>query len=324
MPSKKQTQIQSFFQNTPSKSNNITNSNGSKKRKLNHESSHAANIKAENLGLRLHSKPIYMTPDSASWYIHVKKWLPPKSQTDFDAEWKLHPKHRKQVHIFGTPMLEPRWSQAFSSIGGSNISSIFYSGLRHIAKPIQESAMIGILLDRVNELMVDVDNSPFDSPIAPSTSTSTSTSTVSSSHFSSCDDAGVTKKQHRTQDDSLESNSNKNVQTGEYYNACLQNWYQPNDSMGLHSDDEHYLIKEAPIFSLSWGGTRRFLFRSNKKKKTEDDDDGQIELWLQNGDLLVMGGMCQQSHKHELPRVRKRKDPMTTNRINWTVRAIKN
>jgi hypothetical protein len=45
------------------------------------------------------------------------------------------------------------------------------------------------------------------------------------------------------------------------YNACLQNWYQPDDAIGLHSDDERSQRKECPIFSLSWGGTRRFLFR---------------------------------------------------------------
>mmetsp|Transcript_854 Transcript_854/g.1479 ORF Transcript_854/g.1479 Transcript_854/m.1479 type:complete len:267 (+) Transcript_854:79-879(+) len=106
------------------------------------------------------------------------------------------------------------------------------------------------------------------------------------------------------------------VQNGhEYYNACLQNWYEPNDTMGLHSDDEKYLRADFPIFSLSWGGSRRFLFRS----KTSPE---KIELWLDDGDLLVMGGSTQQTHKHELPKHRI-KDPSTSRRINWTFRAVK-
>ncbi len=107
--------------------------------------------------------------------------------------------------------------------------------------------------------------------------------------------------------------------TNEPYNACLQNWYEPDDIIGLHSDDEAYLRK-LPIFSLSWGGTRRFLFRSRKKDK---DDLGKVELWLKDGDLLVMGGTCQNTHKHELPKLRNTMDPLTSNRINWTIRALK-
>jgi Alkylated DNA repair protein len=99
------------------------------------------------------------------------------------------------------------------------------------------------------------------------------------------------------------------------YNACLQNWYEVKDTMGLHSDDEKYLRAECPIFSLSWGGSRRFLLRS----KTSPE---KVELWLDDGDLLIMGGTTQQTHKHEIPKHRT-KDPATSRRINWTFRAIK-
>lgn len=100
------------------------------------------------------------------------------------------------------------------------------------------------------------------------------------------------------------------------YNGCLQNWYQPEDTIGLHSDDERSQRTECPIFSLSWGGTRRFLFRwrGDKKQKTE--------LLLKDGDLLVMGGTCQKTHYHEVPKLRKTMDAPTTDRINWTVRAF--
>lgn len=100
------------------------------------------------------------------------------------------------------------------------------------------------------------------------------------------------------------------------YNACLQNWYQPDDAIGLHSDDERSQRKECPIFSLSWGGTRRFVFRK-RGDKTE-----KTEVLLRDGDLLVMGGTCQETHYHEVPKLRKTMDPPTSNRINWTIRAF--
>jgi alkylated DNA repair dioxygenase AlkB len=99
------------------------------------------------------------------------------------------------------------------------------------------------------------------------------------------------------------------------FNGCLQNWYEPNDTIGLHADDEKAMRQEYPIFSLSWGGTRRFLFRERQTKK-------KTELWLEDGDLLVMGGSCQETHQHEVPKRRVTMDPPTSNRINWTIRAF--
>jgi alkylated DNA repair dioxygenase AlkB len=100
------------------------------------------------------------------------------------------------------------------------------------------------------------------------------------------------------------------------YNGCLQNWYEPDDTIGLHSDDERSQRHDCPIWSLSWGGTRRFLFRQRSDKKVK------TELYLSDGDLLVMGGKCQQTHYHEVPKRRVTMDPPTSNRINWTIRAF--
>lgn len=122
----------------------------------------------------------------------------------------------------------------------------------------------------------------------------------------------VNADQHSNNDNSIKDSK-------EPYNGCLQNWYTPEDTIGLHADDEKSMRKEYPIFSLSWGGPRRFLLRRKQKKK--DDQDVQ-ELWLEDGDLLVMGGTCQDTHKHEVPKVRA-KDPATSNRINWTIRAFR-
>ena len=100
------------------------------------------------------------------------------------------------------------------------------------------------------------------------------------------------------------------------YNGCLQNWYEPDDTIGLHSDDERSQRHDCPIWSLSWGGTRRFLFRQRSDKKVK------AEIYLSDGDLLIMGGTCQQTHYHEVPKQRVTMDPPTSNRINWTVRAF--
>ena len=102
-----------------------------------------------------------------------------------------------------------------------------------------------------------------------------------------------------------------------HYNGCLQNWYLPEHKIGLHADDETDLREGFPIFSLSWGGPRRFLFRSKENRRDV------TELLLQDGDLLVMGGTCQQTHKHEVPKVRKTMDPPAEERINWTIRAFR-
>lgn len=105
------------------------------------------------------------------------------------------------------------------------------------------------------------------------------------------------------------------------YNGCLQNWYQPDHSIALHSDDERSLRFESPIFSLSWGGPRRFVLRSKQGEGAHQCVE-KVEFMLADGDLVVMGGSCQVTHRHEVPLPRKTKDPKPTNRINFTIRAF--
>eukprot|EP00977_Amphora_coffeiformis_P000624 scaffold140_cov163-Amphora_coffeaeformis.AAC.5 len=102
------------------------------------------------------------------------------------------------------------------------------------------------------------------------------------------------------------------------YNACLQNWYEPDDTIGRHADDEREMRPGMPIFSLSWGGTRRFVLRA-KHNPTQE----KTELFLQDGDLLVMGGTTQETHYHEVPKRRVTMDPPTSRRINWTLRSFR-
>lgn len=98
----------------------------------------------------------------------------------------------------------------------------------------------------------------------------------------------------------------------EEFNSCLLNLYHHGDEgMAWHSDDEKELKKHGTIASLSFGATRRFLFRHNDSKET-------IELILQPGSLLLMKGEIQDHWKHSLPKSKKVKTP----RINLTFRSI--
>merc|ERR1712178_439214 len=77
------------------------------------------------------------------------------------------------------------------------------------------------------------------------------------------------------------------------YNGCLQNWYEPRHAISLHSDDERTMRPGSPIFSLSWGGSRRFVLRSKGGTSSLHE---KVEIMLEDGDLLVMGGSRQLTH----------------------------
>ncbi|CAK9027741.1 DNA oxidative demethylase ALKBH2 (Alkylated DNA repair protein alkB homolog 2) (Alpha-ketoglutarate-dependent dioxygenase alkB homolog 2), partial [Durusdinium trenchii] len=81
------------------------------------------------------------------------------------------------------------------------------------------------------------------------------------------------------------------------YGACLVNWYDGGQhSIGAHSDDERGLVPNAPIFAVSWGSHR--IFRVTPRKP---DAGKKVEVEVKDGDLIVMGGSCQRTHKHAIP-----------------------
>ncbi len=100
------------------------------------------------------------------------------------------------------------------------------------------------------------------------------------------------------------------------YNGCLQNWYLPEDTIGLHADDERDLQAQYPIVSLTWG-TRRFIL------KPRDKSLEKVEVYLEDGDLLLMGGRCQKTHRHEVPKPISTMDPETLDQINWNIRNFR-
>lgn len=100
--------------------------------------------------------------------------------------------------------------------------------------------------------------------------------------------------------------------SNEKYNACLLNLYHDgSERMGWHSDNEKMIVPKSAIASVSFGATRKFVFK-HKKDKT------QVSTILENGSLLVMKGETQIDWLHALPKSAKIKTP----RINLTFRRI--
>jgi len=100
--------------------------------------------------------------------------------------------------------------------------------------------------------------------------------------------------------------------TGETYNSCLLNLYHDgSEGMAYHSDGEKDLKKHGAIASLTFGAERKFLF---KHKTTKE----KVEMFLENGSLLVMKGTTQDHWVHRLPPTTKVKTP----RVNLTFRTI--
>jgi alkylated DNA repair dioxygenase AlkB len=110
----------------------------------------------------------------------------------------------------------------------------------------------------------------------------------------------------------LEIKAKTEQKTGEKYNSCLLNLYHNGDEgMGWHSDAEKELKKDGAIASLSFGAERKFLFRHKQTKET-------VEVFLENGSLLLMHGTTQTHWLHRMPPTKK----VTTPRINLTFRTI--
>ncbi len=106
------------------------------------------------------------------------------------------------------------------------------------------------------------------------------------------------------------------------FNMMFLNWYQDGSNyIGWHADDEKQLLKndkgETLVFSISFGATRRFQLRleSDKKKITEFN--------LSHGNALLMGGQCQSTHKHRVPKIEGKKGKDIGRRINMTFRIFK-
>jgi len=102
--------------------------------------------------------------------------------------------------------------------------------------------------------------------------------------------------------------------TGEIYNSCLLNLYHDgSEGMAWHSDGEKDLKKHGAIASLTFGAERKFCFKHKQSKH-------KVDIFLENGSLLVMKDETQDHWLHRLPPTTK----VSTPRINLTFRFIDN
>lgn len=97
------------------------------------------------------------------------------------------------------------------------------------------------------------------------------------------------------------------------FNTGLLNYYRNGmDSMGLHADDERELGQNPTIASISFGATRKMIFRKRDTKE-------KLIVPLEHGDLLIMRGALQHQWKHELPKEKK----IEQSRLNITFRFVR-
>jgi len=96
------------------------------------------------------------------------------------------------------------------------------------------------------------------------------------------------------------------------FNSCLLNYYfDGNDGMGWHKDNEKSIKKYSSIASLSLGAIRKFSFKNIQTSEKQD-------LILENGSLLIMKNKTQEEWLHSLPKSKKVLKP----RINLTFRLM--
>lgn len=106
------------------------------------------------------------------------------------------------------------------------------------------------------------------------------------------------------------------------FNMCLVNWYENGlHYIGYHSDDENPMLLNAKgeslVVSISFGQTRTFVLREKTNKTNK------VKLNMPHGTLIIMGGKCQKTHQHTVPKVTGVKGQNYCRRINLTFRIFK-
>jgi hypothetical protein len=292
-----------------------------------HEASSAASSSTTTTSLKT---IIPLTTNHSSWVLHVPHFCPPPSRQEFQEFFQQHPTNYHPIMMFGKQTYENRYSQLYVVDHGTTTEAPLptfyrYSGSSKasiVCNPqnkdtILPSEQFVVDLCRMTDHLVQyLQTNPIATTVAvPNDGNNTNHNNNNNSTHNS-----NTSTTERGEDPSSLSSP---PPPPFWYNACLVNWYKPEHSIGLHSDDEasmDHMVNDFPIVSLSWGGPRRFLLRP--KPKTTNALQRITELVVQSGDLIVMGGKCQVEFKHEVPRLRKC-DGIVDNRISWTIRKMK-
>ena len=235
----------------------------------------------------------------ASWYIHFPKFNC-LSVSEFQNAWveitDLSPA-TKHTDRGSRQSSDEKHYKMFKTRSGKG--NYMYSGISNEAQLIKQDDPADLLLNMCNALMND----------APSHA------------------CIYTRPEKKCPTHTIPPNA---------FNAVLKNWYTPENYIMAHQDDESQHVVGAPIFSFSAGGTRTFRLALGKDQTTGKPiaipntrgQQGasrlgafnQHEIELQDGDLIVMGGHLNRTHRHDIKQLKE--GETSTNRINWTCRAF--
>lgn len=99
-------------------------------------------------------------------------------------------------------------------------------------------------------------------------------------------------------------------------NQCLVNFYEANGSIGKHSDNEKQIVKGSQIHSWTFGPASRFFILESK------DGLSRFKVNVNHNTLLIMGGKCQETHIHHVPKKKGITHENDERRINVTFREF--
>ena len=99
------------------------------------------------------------------------------------------------------------------------------------------------------------------------------------------------------------------------FGAVGLNYYRTgSDSVAFHSDRELRHLDDTLVAILTLGAARPFLMRPK-------GGGPSVDLRPASGDLLVMGGTCQETWEHAVPKVAAGAGPRVSASIRWAVGA---
>jgi alkylated DNA repair dioxygenase AlkB len=99
------------------------------------------------------------------------------------------------------------------------------------------------------------------------------------------------------------------------FGALGLNYYRNgDDSVAFHADRELKDLDDTLVAILTLGSTRPFLLRPLGGGRS-------VELRPASGDLVVMGGACQKSWEHAVPKVSRGAGPRVSASIRWARRG---
>ena len=108
-------------------------------------------------------------------------------------------------------------------------------------------------------------------------------------------------------------------------NQSLVNWYEMDGSIGKHSDDTRQLKTNSEIFSFSFGPAKRtFTLEPKQNKQKSKKEETKYNKQLEHNTLVIMGGECQTTHCHSVPKKNGNiNNAVNERRLNVTFRCFK-